>query len=132
MKLETLSDGLKVSVFDRARKPVFKKDSDELTAYGEWVLGTLAWQIQRFPSFYVEIEGHTEAKDAVALGDQDTWELTSSRANVARKKLLLHGVKKDQVRKVAGFSDTDPMPGLAPADEANRRVTVMLRIKQKG
>ena len=132
MKLETLSDGLKVSVFDRARKPVFKKDSDELTAYGEWVLSTLAWQIQRFPSFYVEIEGHTEAKDVIALGDQDNWELTSSRANVARKKLLLHGVKKDQVRKVAGFSDTDPMPGLSPGDESNRRVTVMLRIKQKG
>ncbi len=131
MKLEMTPDGIRISLFDRARRPVFKKDSPELTAYGDWVLSTVAWGVARFKEFAVELEGHSESRGAVDLGDLDPWELTSARANIARKKLLKHGVRLDQFRKVAGFSDTQPVPGTAPDDESNRRVTVMLRLKTK-
>ncbi len=131
MKMEMTSDGIRISLFDRARRPVFKKDSSDLTVYGEWVLSTVAWGIARFKEFAVELEGHSEARGPVDLGELDLWELTSGRANVARKKLLNHGVRIDQVRKVAGYSDTQPVSGLAPDDESNRRVTVMLRLKTK-
>lgn len=132
MKLEMTPDGLRISVFDKSRKPIFKKDSQDLTQYGEWVLSTVSWQVARFKSFSVELEGHTESRDPVDLGDLDLWELTSSRANAARKKLVEHGVSRGQIRKVAGFSDTEPMPGTPVDDEANRRVTIMLRVKTKG
>jgi chemotaxis protein MotB len=131
MKLELTPDGLRISVFDKSRKPVFRKDSPALTEYGEWILSTVAWQIARFPSFNVELEGHTESMGSASAAELDSWELTSSRANIARKKLLEHGVGRDQIRKVAGFSDTEPMPGIPSEDESNRRVTVMLRVKTK-
>ena len=37
-----------------------------------------------------------------------------------------------QIRKVAGFADTMPMAEAEPEDAANRRVTVMLRIRANG
>jgi flagellar motor protein MotB len=43
--------------------------------------------------------------------------------------LLNHGVAPQQIKKVAGFGDTVPMPNSDPRDEINRRVTVLLNIK---
>ena len=31
------------------------------TSYGAWVFSTLAWEISRYHTFKIELEGHTEA-----------------------------------------------------------------------
>ena len=36
----------------------------------------------------------------------------------------------DQICKVSGFADTVPMPDIAPTDEINRRVTVLLKLQE--
>jgi len=38
-------------------------------------------------------------------------------------------VTTTQICKISGFADTVPMPETAPTDEANRRVTVLIKIK---
>jgi chemotaxis protein MotB len=130
VKLELTPDGMRISVFDRARKPVFEPDSAQLTEYGGWVFSTLAWELSRHAAtFNIELEGHTEAGRQPAQPGYSNWELTAERANVARRKLIEHGVVDAQMRKVAGFADTQPMPGRAPTDEANRRVSVLLKIQ---
>ena len=126
--LELTPDGLRVSVFDRARQAIFEKDTAALTNYGKWVLTTLAWQISRYANFLIEVEGHTE-KGRTVNENLDDWELTSNRANVARRVLLQQGVSTGQVRRVVGYADTVPMVNLDPGDEANRRVTIMLKVK---
>lgn len=131
VELELTPDGLKISIFDRSQKPVFKTESKEFTPYGRWVFSTLAWQIARYKSFAVELEGHTETQDNSAHSELDTWELSADRANTARSELLANGVTSAQIRKISGYGDTQPMKGRAPDDERNRRVTVMLRINDK-
>jgi len=61
VKFDLTSEGLRINVFDRARKPIFEGDSDRLTEYGTWILTTLAWEISRVKSFSIELEGHTES-----------------------------------------------------------------------
>ncbi len=131
VKLELTPDGLRISVFDRSRKPIFEKQSIAFTPYGDWVFSTLAWEISRFAQFSVELEGHTERGYAPIRPDYGNWEISSERANAARRKLLEHGVKIPQIRKVAGYADTIPMLDRAPEDEANRRVTVLLKVRDK-
>lgn len=128
VKMEFLTDGLKISVFDRARRPIFEPDSVRMTAYGDWVFSTLAWTITRYGDLGLELEGHTEQGSILAQPDYGAWELSTDRANVARRKLLEHGVLEKQVRKVAGFGDTQPMPSSEPTSEVNRRVVVMLKV----
>jgi hypothetical protein len=41
-----------------------------------------------------------------------------------------NGVIDKQIFKVSGFADTAPMPGYEPDDEVNRRVTVLLKLKE--
>lgn len=131
VKLELNNDGLRISIFDRNRKPVFEPDSARFTEYGRWVFSTLAWQVARYPSFRVELEGHTEQGFKALRDDYGPWELTTDRANTARRSLLEHGVKTPQIRKVAGYADTQPMPRFNPEDEINRRVSLMLKAANK-
>jgi len=129
-KLDLTSEGLRISVFDRARKPIFKPQSAEFTRYGDWVMSTLAWQISLYASFSVEVEGHTESGRQPLRADYGDWEISSDRATAARRKLVEHGVSAGQIRKVAGFADTIPMPQTHPEDESNRRITIMLKVRQ--
>ncbi len=131
VKLELNNDGLRISIFDRNRKPVFEKDSARFTEYGRWVFSTLAWQVARYPSFRVELEGHTESGFKPVREDYGPWELTTDRANAARRGLIDHGVRALQIRKVAGYADTRPQPQFDPADEINRRVSLMLKTADK-
>ncbi len=127
VKMELTSEGLKISIFDRARRPIFEGGTEKLTEYGNWILSTLAWDIARYTSFNIELEGHTESsKDRTG---PEQWRLSAGRANASLEILARHGVKPDQFRKVAGFADTEPMANVLPSSEVNRRVTVMLRVK---
>lgn len=128
IKLELTPEGLKINVFDRSRKPIFEPDSTVFTEYGGWVFDTLAWEISRFSHFNIELEGHTEQGHRFSKSDYGAWELSADRGNAARRRLLTHGVKDAQIRKVAGYADTQPMPNVPPEDESNNRVTVMLRL----
>ncbi|MES2695893.1 MAG: flagellar motor protein MotB [Verrucomicrobiota bacterium] len=45
--VQVTTDGLRVTLFDRAKTPLFVKDSTELTEWGSFVLQNLAWTIDR-------------------------------------------------------------------------------------
>ena len=94
------------------------------------MFSTLAWEVGRYPAFTVELEGHTESGYKPIRDDYGGWELSADRANAARRKLMQHGVGTSQVYKVSGLGDTQPMEGTLPADEANRRVTVLLKLQE--
>jgi len=138
IKIEMAPDGLRINIFDRSQKPVFEADTDTFTSYGAWVFSTLAWEIARYTTFKIELEGHTETTTpAVTQTTTQTnreahsnWELSTDRANSARRKLVQSGVAPAQICKVSGYADTAPMPDLPSSSEANRRVTVLLKLKE--
>lgn len=129
VKIEPIPDGVLISIFDKAQEPVFKTDSAEFTDFGRWVVSTLAWQVARYTnSFRVELEGHTEANQNPKREEFGPWEITTERANATRRKMIEHGVGESQIRKVAGYADTQPINGKASSDPLNRRVAVLLKI----
>jgi len=138
IKIELTPDGLRINIFDRTQKPVFETDTDTFTSYGAWVFSTLAWEISRYTTFKIELEGHTEnsppaVTQAATQTNREThskWELSTERANSARRKLVQSGVAPTQICKVSGYADTAPMPDLPADSEANRRVTVLLKLKE--
>ena len=62
VKIEVTPDGLRINIFDRSHKPIFEPDTDTFTPYGSWVFSTLAWEISRYKTFKIELEGHTETQ----------------------------------------------------------------------
>jgi len=130
VQLDLTSDGLRINIFDRSHRPIFEPESDVFTSYGGWVFSTLAWEISRYTSFKIELEGHTETRTEAGIESHNKWDLSTERANAARRKLVQNGVSAAQLCKVSGYADTVPMPELPPTSEANRRVTVLLRLKE--
>jgi chemotaxis protein MotB len=130
IKIDVTNEGLAINVFDRNHKPIFNPDTDVFTDYGGWVFDTLAWEIARYTTFHIEMEGHTETQKDSGRESGNKWELSTERANAARRKIVVGGVLPEQICKVSGFADTIPMPNTAPDDEVNRRVTVLIKIKQ--
>lgn len=130
IKLELTPDGLRINVFDRARRPIFEPDSIKFTEYGAWVFSTMAWVISRYQSFKIELEGHTETGRPATAPGYTGWELSADRANATRRELILHGMPTNQVYRVTGYGDTQPMADLPSDAEVNRRVTVLLKVHQ--
>ena len=128
VKMTLTPEGLRISIFDRGNKPVFESHSSKLTEYGAWILSALAWDISRYTNFMLEVEGHTERGNVVANERYGPWELTADRANSGRRKLIENGVTVAQIRKVAGFADTAPLPGQAPDSPLNRRIALILKV----
>lgn len=130
VKVETVPDGVRISIFDRGGKSVFHVDSSRFTDYGNWVFSTLAWELARFSrEFDVELEGHTERGRPAPGPDFDDWDLTAERANQARHRLVEHGVRDSQIQKVAGYADRVPLSDMSPTNESNRRVSVLLKVR---
>ena len=127
--VQITSDGLRLSVFNRAQKPVFKGKTSELTDWGVFLMQSLAWVIDRH-KFNVAIDGHTQA-GLQLTAEYSAWELSADRANAARKALVFYAVYATRIERVSGLADTQPMPDTEADAEANQRVTVSLRIANK-
>jgi chemotaxis protein MotB len=128
--IEVTPDGLKITLYDRNRKPLFKENTAQLTQWGNFVIQTLAWLIERY-DFRVYIDGHT-SKGPASLGpNYGPWELSADRANAARRGLEFFAVEPSKMERVTGFGDTAPLPGQPPSAESNRRITVSLSLQQQ-
>lgn len=130
LQIELTPEGLLINFLDTPGRPIFEKDSAEFTDYGKWVFRTVAWEIARYPTTEIELEGHTEAGFKDVRENYGSWEVSAARANSARRRLITHGVKERQILKVAGFGGTKSLKDRKPEDPTNRRVTIMVRGEQ--
>ena len=123
--VQVTSDGLRIILYDRSRRPLFVNNTPEFTEWGRFVMQSLAWMIDR-QRFHVVIEGHTRRGLVMPKPEYTAWELSADRANAARRALPLYAVDEKLIERVTGFADTRPMPFQPPESEANQRVTLSL------
>ncbi|MFI5336387.1 MAG: flagellar motor protein MotB [Opitutales bacterium] len=128
--IQVTSDGLRVTLFDRAKQPLFVGNTTELTEWGRFVLESMAWMIEHH-HFRVTIDGHTRAHLPLPREDYTAWELSADRANTARRMLVRYAVDPDQIERVTGYADTRPLPRESPESEANERITLSLTLTAK-
>jgi chemotaxis protein MotB len=76
------------------------------------------------------MEGHTDSKP-YAAGNYENWELSSDRANAARRTMQLYGIGADQVTQVRGFADQRLRKKEDPFDAANRRISLIVQYLRK-
>ena len=75
----------------------------------------------------VSIEGHTDSKPYAGMRDYGNWELSSDRANAARRLMQQKGVGLNQVSQVRGFADQKLRKADNPLDSSNRRITLIVQ-----
>jgi chemotaxis protein MotB len=128
--IQVTSDGLRITLYNRTKHQIFRRDSTEFTEWGEFVVQNLAWAIDRH-HFRVTIDGHTrERKEPLKL-DYTGWELSTDRANTARRSLVHYAVDEALIERVTGYGDRYPLPDLPATDESNERMTLSLTLDSK-
>ncbi|MCA1324211.1 flagellar motor protein MotB [Herbaspirillum sp. alder98] len=122
----------KVTLKERAFRSGSACIEPEAKAAFAKVEGQIAEYLQQFQSGRIYVEGHTDDKPVKApVTDyrsfctvyDDNFTLSAARAREAR--LLLIGRAGSEASKrviVAGYGDSQPLPGIDPRDERNRRV----------
>ena len=129
--MEVTSDGLKITLYDRTKRAIFKKGTAEVTEWGGVVLQNLAWIIEK-NALRVFIDGHTASGTVPVAADASygLWELTADRSNTARRLLVKYAVNPKEIERVTGYADTKPMPNTPKESPSNERITVSLGIRR--
>jgi chemotaxis protein MotB len=119
-------EGLRVELLEDAKGMFFQSGSAEPTQYGKDLMALLAEEIGKLPN-KVTVEGHTDSKPYSGRSEYSNWELSTDRANSARRWMMEHGMRPDQVTQVRGFADESPRNPANPADDSNRRVSFIIQ-----
>lgn len=126
--IQVTTDGLRITLFDRATQPLFEGNTAEFSAWGTFVMQNLSWTIDRH-NFHVTIDGHTKAKLELGRDNYSSWELSTDRANAARRSLVHYAVDPEMIERITGYADTRPLPRERPESEANQRITLSLALR---
>jgi chemotaxis protein MotB len=123
VKIEITEDGLRIQLIDKAERVSFPNGSAELTPEAESVLKEIAESICVLPN-KINIGGHTDSRVFPSQTGYTNWELSADRANAARRVLETGCVKPEQIRRIVGLADTEPMDTQDPHAPANRRISI--------
>ena len=86
----------------------------------------LAQELGKLPN-KLSIEGHTDSKPFTGRREYGNWELSTDRANAARRLMQHEGVRADQVTQVRGYADQMLRKKDEPFDASNRRISVIVQ-----
>jgi chemotaxis protein MotB len=126
--MSVTGEGLRIELLESAASSFFEAGNAQPTSTGEEMLQLLAAQLGKLPN-RLSVEGHTDANPYISATGYSNWELSSDRANAARKLIQQFGVRTDQVDDVRGFADQRLRKPQDPTSASNRRVSIVVKYR---
>jgi chemotaxis protein MotB len=125
IEITVTDEGLRIDLVEDKKGTFFELGSAQPTPALQEILKVLSGELKQLPN-RISIEGHTDAQPYANLAAYGNWELSSDRANEARREMQADGVRLNQVLQVRGFADQQLHIPDKPFDPANRRVSVVV------
>ena len=124
------NEGLRIELTESAAGTFFDSGSAQMSGDGGDLLKMLAQEFGKLPN-HIAMEGHTDSKPYPVGASYGNWELSSDRANAARRLMQVNGIREDQVTQVRGFADQRLRKPDAPLDPSNRRISLIVQYLEK-
>ncbi len=124
------AEGLRIELLETDSGTFFEVGRPVPNENGKELLSLLAAELGKLPN-RVSIEGHTDSKPYAGSGDYGNWELSTDRANAARRLMQHTGLRENQVSQVRGYADQMLRKSDAPLDASNRRISVIVQYLDK-
>lgn len=125
IKIDVSDEGLRIELVDKAEKVSFDSGSAELNPQTRAILAEIAQGICALPN-KIKVAGHTDRKDFPPGSTYTNWELSADRANAARRELEANCVRPEQIHRIVGYADTEPLVPEDPYAPANRRISIIV------
>ena len=124
--MDITAEGLRIQIVDEKNRPMFDTGSADMTPQTRQLLATIGRVLSTLNN-RLRIEGHTDSRQ---FGGGPTgygnWELSSERANAARRAVVSGGFLANRIAHVAGFADSVQLNPNDANDPLNRRISLMV------
>lgn len=129
--IQLTDEGLRILLMEDSTGVFFETGNARPTAAGEHILELLGSELGKLPNL-VRIEGHTDARPYRDPRGYGNWELSTDRANLARRILTGNGLADIQVSEVRGLADRQLRLRDDPFAAGNRRIAITVLLDRPG
>jgi chemotaxis protein MotB len=130
IEITVTPEGLRVELLESVKETFFQTGVAAPTDSGKDILVKLAQELGKLPN-KVSIEGHTDSKPFNTEKNYGNWELSTDRANMARRLMQANGLGASQVTQVRGYADQRLRKPDNPLDPSNRRISLIVQYTPK-
>jgi len=126
IEIQVTAEGLRIELVESSKISFFDSGSAILKPESVAVLEVIARELGQLGKPVI-LEGHTDNRPYSSREGYTNWELSSDRANAARRAMLGGGLIDGQIDNVRGYAETRPRIPADAADPRNRRVSIVVR-----
>jgi chemotaxis protein MotB len=126
VEITITADGLRIELLETDAGMFFESGRARPTEAGAGLLTRLAQELGKLPNNLL-IEGHTDAKPFTSNDTYSNWELSTDRANAARRLMESNGIRPEQVGQVRGYAERQLRHPEDPNAASNRRISVIVQ-----
>jgi chemotaxis protein MotB len=123
--LDITPEGLRVQIVDAQNRPMFDLGSSKLKNYTNDIMKALAPYLNSVPN-HISLAGHTDTTPYMVPGGYNNWDLSTDRANAARRALESGGLQPDKVSRVVGLSSSVLFDKENTRNPINRRISIIV------
>jgi len=131
IRIEVVKEGLRIEVLESASSVFFDVGTANMHDDMKNLLAVVAGGIRDLPNHLI-LEGHTDARRYASPLGYTNFELSTDRANSARRVLVAEGIAEQRIDEVRGYADTMLRNTTDPLDASNRRISIILKFEGKG
>src|SRR5581483_8363419 len=126
IEIKVTPEGLRIEMLESATGTFFELGDPNPNENGRELLNLLAAELGKLPN-RISIEGHTDSKPYSGKRNYGNWELSTDRANSARRLMQQDGLGTRQVAQVRGFADQLLRNPKDAFDPSNRRISLIVQ-----
>ena len=126
IEIEISNEGLRIEMLDTGDESFFEIGSSEIKPDMIEILQVITANVRALPN-RIAIEGHTDARPYGPNNPYSNWELSSGRANAARRMMEAGGLDPSHLEALHGYGSTKLRYPDKPYDGRNRRIAIILR-----
>jgi chemotaxis protein MotB len=125
VEISATPEGLRIDLLEKDNSSFFDTGSTRLHPLAIALLRAIAEELRALPNPII-LEGHTDSHPYTATSTYSNWELSTDRANSARRIMEKYGVQPDRIEQVRGYADKKLRYPENPYDIRNRRVSILI------
>jgi chemotaxis protein MotB len=131
IQVRLTDEGLRIELIEKTSSLFFGTGSAQLNPRTIRLLQLIAHELRDLKNPII-VEGHTDSRPLDGPNRYSNWDLSSDRANAARRCMEDHGLRDGQVVSIRGYADKKLLRPDDPLHFSNRRVSILVAYTGNG
>jgi chemotaxis protein MotB len=127
--LDITPEGLRIQILDAQNRPMFDLGSARLKPYTNDILREVTGYLRTVPN-RLSVTGHTDTTPYAGITGYTNWDLSTDRANAARRSMESAGLETERIARVVGLASSVLFDKGNPRSAVNRRISIVVMTQQ--